>query len=172
MSIGRWRCSVTFALVSLSAIPLSEARAQEWRPREVTILGCYALFEPDGRRVTASGDVDVVPVVQLDTQRHGKSATSSLYRVIERDSIGRQLSRHDRSELPPTWLISPQTDSLHVMFFNDYAAAGFAFAVPQPMRDTLFGRTRGFSGHTDPSDGRAVLAVRVPCRQLSGPGAG
>jgi hypothetical protein len=168
MRRSRWTARSFVFLLCVSAVPLMDAFAQKLWTQEAALLGCYELFDSNGQRVDSSGAVAAAPRVHLDSMLHGKKMDGggSIFRVIPLDSTGARLSEYDRSGPPASWRLSRQTDSLYVLFFTDSDAAGFAFAVTRPVRDTLFGNTRDFAGKDDPPRTRAIIAVRTTCRPI------
>jgi hypothetical protein len=135
------------------------------RTLRLEVLGCYALFGADGRRVDTTY-YNASPLVRLDSGSASgtvDSVAGMLRDLVALDTLGRP-SRTTRGLLGPTWTADSLSDTIRVSFVNGFSGAEFVLAAPPRGGDTLRGRA---VEHWDfgPATTRrgAAHAVRIAC---------
>jgi hypothetical protein len=134
------------------------------------VLGCYALFGEDGRRVDTTY-YNASPVVALDSMpwrmsdsvRMDDSLRGMWRRLFAFDTLG-DVSRTTRGMNPPDWSADSLSDTIRVSFVNGFSGAVFVLAAPPGHVDTLRGRALEFWDY-GPSETRrgSAYAIRVRC---------
>ena len=171
--------------VSLSTVLLIMFGVSRWarRPEDPIlarralrseVLGCYALYGDNGRRVDTTY-YNASPVVRLDStvSPHVADRFAGMLRVlVSLDTLG-QPDEPTSGVLPPTWRSDSLTDTIRLSFVNGFSGAEFSFAAPRGSLDTLRGRAaehRDFGPST--TNRGAARALRIPCSPQSSTKAG
>jgi len=167
---------VTTVAVLLSAAALTAIVGMAWwrsRPEQEAslrralrgdLLGCYALFGADGRRIDTTY-YNASPIVRLDSAALAGTIDSlaGMWRQLAAlDTLG-MARRTTRGMWAPSWSADSLSDTIRVSFVNGFSGAEFVLAAP-PGVDTLRGRA---AEHWDFGPGTkrrgAAHAIRVPC---------
>ena len=132
------------------------------------LLGCYALYKPDGKLLDSSF-FNSSPLVQLDSAAAGmthETSPAAFRSLIRLDSAGNPVDQLDpTSFLGRIWWADSLTDSVRLSFSDGFSGAVAILAAPHGKADTLSGRIEE-EWDMGPSVNQrgAVRALRVKCR--------
>jgi len=129
------------------------------------IVGCYALFTGQGRRLDASF-YNSSPVVRLESAvraRFDSNGPAGFLRIMVRlDTAGHRVDPiSSKAPLGPSWWADSATDSVRFSFSNGFSGALVVVNAPPRAGDTLLGRIEedwdfGPPFATDRGRGKAV----------------
>jgi len=132
------------------------------------LVGCYALYKPDGRLLDSSY-YNSSPLVRLDSTSTGFATDTgrSVFRYLARlDSTGNPVEHAGpRTFFNRIWWADSLSDSVRLSFSDGFSGAVAILAAPPNRTDTLLGRIEEHwdMGPTINQRG-AVRAVRFTCR--------
>ena len=156
---------------TIAACTTSRPPASAQLPRSglrAELLGCYALYKPDGKRLDSSF-YNSSPLVRLDSiaaRMTSETSPAAFRSLVRLDSVGNPVDQLDpTSFLGRMWWADSLTDSVRLSFSDGFSGALAILAAPHGRADTLSGRIEE-DWDMGPSVNQrgAVRALRVKCR--------
>ena len=162
---------VTLATLVFIIAACTSRRASLDQPQyglRTELLGCYALYKPDGKLLDSSYH-NSSPLVRLDStlSKLGGSPRTPFRYLIRFDSTGSHLTTDGPRSLwiDRTWLADTTSDSIRLYFLDNLSGVEAILAAPRDrIADTLSGRIEERWDTVSSSKPRgAVRALRIKC---------
>src|SRR5262245_22616954 len=160
--------TLAFTIAACASSRASRSLALPRHGLRADLLGCYALYKPDGTLLDSTY-YNSSPLVRLDSTLSGipsDTGRTAFRDLIRLDSAGYPLDTGGpHSFFGRTWLADSLSDSITLAFSDGFSGAYAILAAPPDKTDTLSGR---IEEHWDmgPSVNQRgpVRALRIQCR--------